>query len=532
MTASAARRPRSMSTRLAEASKKGDIAAIARTVAKARLDGIELNTVNYTAVANAYVMKADTNSLRFVLSEMRSKSVRPSNVTLRVMAKAKLSPKELFEILEWFYTDGDEPGDCRTWNIMLKAIVRRKGKESATFGARAFELMRRHGVPGGAAPLPDVCTYNTLLEAYRGRGYLRKGLDLFARLRVDKNVIPDTVTYNTLLCLCLQSARSSDKKTHMLAIHTLVAILRSMSDAFARYHLQCTVRLATIMLYLVTEWHEAPLLGECVLEDYEVSLRKKNNNRARRLIEHIRDESGQNGDLRFCNALISAYQRIGDSKGALSATQDTIDQHHLQPDLYTMNSLIAVAALNGDIDLAQRLMKKIQANPRWPLNAVSYTALLSACWSDVEVADRILEDAISNGVECTPAMLNASLICQGQDITSALERWRGWQKHAAYGSAARHLDVYRGLLRVAGLSGRPDMALRIVFAGTKAGALKPDVDEGLFKAFRRGLREGGHETEVMNNLISRQYVAHLRLQCRVFETGKESRKMERLRIRW
>lgn len=238
-------------------------------------------------------------------------------------------------------------------------------------------------------------------------------------------------------------------------------------------------------------------------------------------------------DARYYNTLIAAFARAGNSAGALSALREMREKEGVDPDLYTFNALLSAASHAGDVAFALRLLESLKRSRQFSADVHSYSAALSACRNDVASSKKVLAEAISSGLPLSPAVLNAALQCYGGDVERSIEAWVEWRGIPDLSEAVGHVEVYRGLMRSAGMAGRPDVGLKVLISGRKRGEVNPATAEGLFGAFTRGMHETDQARSVRSNLILNQYLEHLRLECRAFsESSKRSLPFERVRIKW
>lgn len=429
-----------------------------------------------------------------------------------------------------------------------------------------------------AVPAPDVYTYNAMLKACRIRGDTASAFGLFARACATRHagVLVDTVSCNTLLGICLAGAGRNDEGAVRLML-----LLRKLDRWVENGVFQPDMITRTLLLQVVTCRHRELLpspdnaesthdnsllpsggfkgaisvsrilakplnLGgqprhavgtgtDSLLSKWVPPTRSQYSLRAGRLIHGMwRSLPHERADKHYYNTLIASFARVGDTSNAVRALREMRELHHFDADLYTYNSLLSAAGRTGDVKLANRLLAGLRRNRKYGPDSFSYSAALSACRCGfVLESEKLLSAAVAEGVPVSPPMLNAALQSYGGDIAAALAQWRKWRLMDLFSSAASDLQVYRALLRVAGISGRPDQALRVLLAGKRMKELDPATAPGLFGAFARGMREGGQQDRVRGNLISNQYLGHLRLECRVFDKSLEpDLSIERVRIKW
>lgn len=212
-----------------------------------------------------------------------------------------------------------------------------------------------------------------------------------------------------------------------------------------------------------------------------------------------------------------------------------MQRRHVHLDMYTINAILSAASRAGDISLVRSTLAAIRSSSL-SADMYSYTAAIAACARctprDPDTARMLLDEAIADGVPWTSAMVNAALSTHGSDVDSAVTLWKALRAYPDEASRAAVSDkmVYDALMRVSGAAGRPDMALRIVYAATKAQHLHGSGETRLFNAFQRGMRESGCEQRVVDNVLKWQYLQHLRVKCGAFE--RVDYPIERIRIRY
>lgn len=549
-------RARLHSERIARIARLGDIPSLDAAVAAALADGCVLNAVNRTTLANARATAGDLDGAAKVLHQMRHDGVRPTNATLRVAIKAARSNAEIIEALLWFESDGSEPAEIKSWNMALRKLAHSHGEANGSqtqlLSSPFYELqgddkdgrsmsyvlrvMLERGSNNGNVPIPDTYSFNSVIDGWRRRQNLQNAFGVFGHMRVRAGAArPDVVTFNTLLALCIDN-QNNENAEYQLATTVLSNFIAAMPRCMRCHKVEPDLITHTLLLQAIAcsqkgtdfisgtiqrrdRWF-TPQNGSDRFRShsYVTSFRTMARRRASsQIIRLLWDGVPGRPDRRYFNSLIAAFARVGDLKGAITALTRMSKHHNFDPDLYTFNSMISAASRGGDADLACKLLFKLKRHKKYLPDAFSYTGAIRACRNDPKRAVALLEDAEQSGIRATAPMLNAALLSHGSDIDGALRCWRIWRSSGNFASVVGNVQVYRALLRVAGVSGKPDMALRILHAGRRTNELESSKTPGLFTAFSRGLREGGMTQKMETNLICKQYLQHLQLECRTFK---------------
>jgi pentatricopeptide repeat protein len=311
----------------------------------------------------------------------------------------------------------------------------------------------------------------------------------------------------------------------------LLNFIYALPQKLVQHNVEPDIIMLTLLLKVIVCQHKSPAFLKWSNNSI-ISYNVPRSHHGSKLVRSIWRCLPVRPDRSFYNTLIAAFGHVGDLPSALETLREMTSRHKIQPDLRTYNALIAAAARQGnDVELVNHLLHKVKSSESFSPDEYTYCAAISAQGGDKEGCARLLADAVESGVTCCPPMLNAALAAYGTDIDGAIEQWRKWRASKPYACAAGNLQVYHALLRVAGAAGRPDAALRILFAGKRNNELEPSTNKGLFGTFMKGAREGGQVEKLRSNFLMNQYMTHLRLECRAF-TKKPDLLVERVRIRW
>lgn len=225
---------------------------------------------------------------------------------------------------------------------------------------------------------------------------------------------------------------------------------------------------------------------------------------------------------------------MGDATSTAAALLEMVDGE-IPFDVYTANSIIAVLSKKGYADLAEYVLTRMAAAGLQP-DVYSYTATLSAYARSSDAAkgtsEALLRRALNSGLKLTPEILHAAISVFRNDVAAAIQFWQNLPSicGSSYAKAvAHHVTVFEGLLRVCGAAGRPDLALRLVYALRKAQHKRAGFGTNFFNAFERGLRERSKTPQDSLNFIQRRYVEHLRVECHAF---KMDLPVQKIRIKY
>jgi len=225
----------------------------------------------------------------------------------------------------------------------------------------------------------------------------------------------------------------------------------------------------------------------------------------------------------FYNVLIDAFGQNSDDAQARAVVNEMEDSG-FTPDIYTMNTLMAASARRRDFDACTGIYEEILARGLRP-DEFTICSLISACGSDgarVRDVAQILKLASDLGLKRNHAILNAAIASYGKNLDGALKLWDFFRR----GGDRPGIAGYEGLLRVCGAAGRPDEALRVVYAMKKDGhRVKVDA----YSAFVRGVEEF-NAREVYSGL-KKPYLSLLQAECGA-ATSRENFPVQRIRLKF
>lgn len=516
-------------------------------VRQALADGFQLSAVNYTTMANAHARYGNRAQVFEVLSLMRAAGVSPTNVTLRVAAKAcegwdvtHAAVEALLTMLRWSAERNVDEPDSRTWNLALRALARKGATQQMTTVLGWMKKGATDHLPGVAdsvrenIPKPTVCSYNTCLHALGKQNKFHEAVQLFADMLVrngqdDDQIQLDSVTYNTLLEMAVNTHRFifpgdaqgivNDRGFECDPSRFVQAITASMH----RHSVQPNITTETLILRLLTRKNALPPHPNYV------------RSRMRLVFDDV-EQTHYHPDKKYFDALITAFARATDMDGVSTSFEEMLSRN-IRPDVHTLRALLVAASRCGDVDLA---MKILDVSHKHGLNCDDhmYTTAIATCARatprDPETADKLLQNALERGNSWSSSMVNAAISSYESDVSKAIELWKKLRNCADEASrcALRERCVYEALARVCGRSARPDLALRILYAAKSAKDLDVNSPESraMFNAFMRGMKEADVKDAVRGNLLKGQYMQHLKVACGVSEEIRTP--IERIRIKF
>ena len=157
---------------------------------------------------------------------------------------------------------------------------------------------------------------------------------------------------------------------------------------------------------------------------------------------------------------------------------------------------------------------------------------------DGNKAMELYHDAMQWNIPADGRFINAVIRSFGNDIDGAIQRWktdlrlavasyenRERPEYSKHKKGKNLIAAYHGLINVAGKAGRPDIALRIIYAMKKDG-LEPN--ESTLNSYKTGARENREEKSIR---LKNQYENLLIVECTKYSQLDKRRSSEkRVRI--
>ena len=226
---------------------------------------------------------------------------------------------------------------------------------------------------------------------------------------------------------------------------------------------------------------------------------------------------------------------MGDAAGVSEILGEMVNRN-FKFDKYGFQAILVSLSRCGRADLTEETFEKWR-RCHGAVDKYSYTELLCSLGRcsprRSEKGLFFMQQAVEDGVTWTDAMVHACLSSFGDDAMGAIRCWQSLRSRATDDcmQAVQSCLSYSALMRVCGKAGRPDLALRLFYAFQKSRLLNSEQNLGtqLYQQFARGLQNGGKEEHVNANILKRQYLEHLQLQCRAFTLELP---LERIRIKY
>jgi len=200
-----------------------------------------LTAPTYGSMIKAYGQSGQVSRVRELWSEMETRNVKPTSITLGCMTEALVAnqqPDEAWHLLQT-QQDSDEGKSCVNtviYSTVLKgfAVVRRIDQVF-----NVYKEMRAKGVPcntityntmldacaksctmSRASGLledmrdssiePDIITYSTIVKGYCMEGDVDRAFSVLEDMKGDDNFSPDEIMYNSILDGCAKQHRVDD----------------------------------------------------------------------------------------------------------------------------------------------------------------------------------------------------------------------------------------------------------------------------------------------------------------------------------
>ena len=154
----------------------------------------------------------------------------------------------------------------------------------------------------------------------------------------------------------------------------------------------------------------------------------------------------------------------------------------------------------------------------------------------------LFRNALRSDIPPDGRFVNACLRCFGNEVDKAIMTWKNEMRVAVVSHENRKRPTssafpkkrkknvaaaYHGLLYVCGKAGRPDIALRLVYAMNKE---EVEPSETSYNAYLKGKEERKDEKAVIR-MMANQYESLLQVECLKYDTRDKRRESEqRIRI--
>jgi pentatricopeptide repeat protein len=364
---------------------------------------------------------------------MRSDRVEPDNVTYLCILKA------------CGLANDAEAG------AKIESEIRKRGLliRDVALGNALIDMLARCGSLAkaqdafDALPLRDVVTWNTLIGAYGQMGRNDEALECFARMQQERAVIPDVVTFTSVLKACassgaLQIGETIDAEVRRRKlIRSEIAVATSLIDMYAKCGALAKAREVlrlmperdavswTALMSGYTEHghgHEAlgclqEMAEEGISPDavtYVCALKACGIIRSLEAGKQIEAELIGRGLLDFGrnlvlgNALVDMYAKCD----ALESAEDAFGRLSVR-DVVSWNSLLSGYTQCKRSEEALGLFRRMQNEERVRPDEVTYTCALRACSlvGSLELGEQIAAEVHKRGLlQSTAAVLGNALV--------------------------------------------------------------------------------------------------------------------------
>lgn len=212
------------------------------------------------------------------------------------------------------------------------------------------------------------------------------------------------------------------------------------------------------------------------------------------------------------------------------------------------NRTTVLTTIDG-MDCAQAglaVLKEMQSERNFPRPDSQSYCLVASTMSHGEPcpddAIDLFRNALRSDIPPDGRFVNACLRCFGNEVDKAIMTWKNEMRVAVVSHENRKRPTssafpkkrkknvaaaYHGLLYVCGKAGRPDIALRLVYAMNKE---EVEPSETSYNAYLKGKEERKDEKAVIR-MMANQYESLLQVECLKYDTRDKRRESEqRIRI--
>ncbi|KAK9765824.1 hypothetical protein K7432_005541 [Basidiobolus ranarum] len=366
--------------------------------------------------------------LQIFSRDLKTSSAR-CNEILNSMARVGIkftSTRDYNSLITWYSRSGNfeqakavlgEMGmngvspDVHTYNIIMNAV----GRESPDSAFQVYERMVKQNI------LPDLVTYNTLLKICKQKGDIELLTKVYNILLNDEGIEPDVVTFSILIDAhskrrnlgtalniyreMIDSGVSPDLITFnnlldgyakSLDVDQAMNLYKEMSD----FNIKPNVITFSILINMKAK---CGLMGEAV-EMYSDMM-----------------QSGLTPNVFTYTTLIDGFVKTNEIEKAASIYQEMLDSD-VSPNVVTYSTLINAYTKNGLLSQAMDLFRDMLNNRVYP-DVVTYNTLIDAHMksSNLESAKRMYEDMLS--FKIVPDVVTYSVMIKGyvkgEDINMA-----------------------------------------------------------------------------------------------------------------
>ncbi|KAJ8906810.1 hypothetical protein NDN08_003296 [Rhodosorus marinus] len=428
--------PTSIQRRIVAASRNGDVESAEKWAGYMKQGGYTLGTPTYTSLLHAYRRACDPEKCLVLLEEMRLDGDLPNE-------------KSSYEAVRARHPAGDPSKIGQKRRLMMTSeIADQLIRGSVEQAEDVIRFMR--SAPNREAR-PDIVTWNVMMSGYSRNGMPEKTLATFGGIIFRRQSEKPTVsTFNAVLQALLNIRQHKSSKSASAQF-----VVRMMG----KLKIRCDVQTATTLIRLVGE------IGR---------------NEVVKVERWFSGHQTFKPDLVYYNAIIEAYARCEDLRSC-SRTIEEMDVVGIKPDARSFNLMLKVQGTQED---ANALLAEMQSRKIDP-DIYSYCSLLKREPNNsAKGIARIIQMAMDSGVTVDSRLQSAAIRATKHDVKESELVFRFLA--SKLGVANLKDASFMAFLYVCGVSGRSDLAVRIVYAMKKAKRVPKPMCYG---EFAKGTRE-------------------------------------------
>jgi len=437
----------SIQRRIVAASRNGDVESAEKWAGYMKRGGYTLGTPTYTSLLHAYRQACDPGRCLKLLEEMRLNGDLPNEKSSYEAVRAAIAAGDgtvVSETVAYCFRH-NVPISRSSLNASLHLLMRLGSVELAE------DVIRFMRSAPNLEARPDIVTWNVMMSGYSRNDKPEKTLAIFGGIIFRRQSEKPTVsTFNAVLQALLNIRQHKSNKSASAQF-----VVRMMG----KLKIGCDVQTATTLIRLVGE------IGR---------------NEVVKVERWFSGHQTFKPDLVYYNAVIEAYARCEDLTSCFRTIEE-MDVSGIKPDARSFNLMLKVQRTEQDANelLAEMTRRKIDPD------IYSYCSLLKRepNNSAKDIA-RIVQMAMDSGVTVDSRLQRAAIQAAKHDVKESEFVFRFL---AAKLGVDNLTDAsFMAFLYVCGVSGRSDLAVRIVYAMKKANRVPRPICYG---EFARGLRE-------------------------------------------
>ncbi|ORX92157.1 TPR-like protein [Basidiobolus meristosporus CBS 931.73] len=291
--------------------------------------------------------------------------------------------------------------DVHTYNIIMNAV----GRESPESAFQVYQRMIKQDI------LPDLVTYNTLLKVCKQKGDIELLTKVYNILLEDEGVEPDVVTYSILIDAHSKRRNLGTAQTiyrEMLAngVAPDLVTFNNLLDGFAK-SLDVDQAMA-----LYKEMLDLDIKPNVITFSILINMRAKfgQMEEAMKMYSEMMQQELTPNVFTY-TTLIDGFVKTNDIEKAAAIYQEMLDAN-ISPNVVTYSTLIHAYSKSGLVSQAMDLFQDMLTNRVYP-DAVTYNTLIDAHMktSNLESAQRMYKDMLSLNV--APDVVTYSIMIKG-----------------------------------------------------------------------------------------------------------------------